>query len=434
MKSKIFFIAACTLFLTTSITFGYEATFEPKISVGAEYTDNLFLTDKNKESDYITTISPSFKAEILGKKSGAKVSYAPSYAFYDEYDELDHWRHNARVTGWADLSKNTRINVNDYFLYTEDPQSIGDIAPVRVEDPDEPIDNTLRKSRRTYYRNTAVVNLSHQFGEFDSFNIGYKHYFLENDLSTYEDKETHNPYMDLTYWFTYKWGFDIQGSYTKGLYDESDDYDFTAASARLIRKFSKLLNGFVRFGYGTLDYDGNSEDAEGYDLKIGFDYTISKDTYMTFAAGYAWLDRDRSDNESAPSANVKLIKTFKKGKIYLTGAGGYKEPSDGAETLGVREFYEVGTSATYQLTRYFSGNAFASYRYDDYLEYTPERVDKSTRAGLGLNLQVIKWMSLGLNYTFRTVDSDRDLEEYDENRVFFSISLFPSSPFRTSRY
>ena len=96
MKSKIFFIAACTLFLTTSITFGYEATFEPKISVGTEYTDNLFLTDKNKESDYITTISPSFKAEILGKKSGAKVSYAPSYAFYDEYDELDHWRHRAR--------------------------------------------------------------------------------------------------------------------------------------------------------------------------------------------------------------------------------------------------------------------------------------------------------------------------------------------------
>jgi hypothetical protein len=155
---------------------------------------------------------------------------------------------------------------------------------------------------------------------------------------------------------------------------------------------------------------------------------------MTFAAGYAWLDRDRSDNESAPSANVKLIKTFKKGKIYLTGAGGYKEPSDGAETLGVREFYEVGTSATYQLTRYFSGNAFASYRYDDYLEYTPERVDKTTRAGLGLNLQVLKWMSLGLNYAFRTVDSDQKSEEYDENRVFFSISLFPSSPFRTSRY
>ena len=140
----------------------------PTISVGTQYTDNLFLEDTNKDHDYITTISPSFKAEILGKKAGANIYYMPSYAFYDEYDELDEWRHRSRLSGWAELSKNTRINVNDYFLYTEDPLSIADIAPVRVEDPDEPIDNTLRKTRKTYYTNSARVNLSHQFGEFET--------------------------------------------------------------------------------------------------------------------------------------------------------------------------------------------------------------------------------------------------------------------------
>ena len=434
MKSKIFFVAACTFFLTTSITFGYEATFEPSISVGTEYTDNLFLTDRNKESDYITTISPSFKAEILGKYSGAKISYTPSYAMYDEYDEKDHWRHRARFSGWTGLSKTTRLDVNDSFLYTEDPNVDDDIATVRAEEPNEIIDTTHRKSRNTWYRNTATVNLIHQFGEADSFNLGYRHYFLDYDDPRYEDKERHNPYLGVTYWFTYKWGFGIEGSYTKGLYDESDDFDQINASARLIRKFSRLLNGFVQFTYTTLDYDGNSEDADGYILSAGFDYKILDDISLSFDAGYSWLDRDISDDESSMYADVGLTKTFKKGVLYLTGSGGFKGPNYGAETLGISEFYEIGSSIRYQLTKYLSGNAFASYRYDDYLEETPDREDKTTKAGLGLSMQVLKWMALGLDYTYRTVDSDRDVEEYSENSVFFGITLFPPRPFRTSRY
>jgi hypothetical protein len=264
--------------------------------------------------------------------------------------------------------------------------------------------------------------------------MGYRYYFLENDSSNYEDKQTHNPYADLTYWFTYRWGVNVGAYYTKGDRDDSDDYDFILSNARFLRKFNKRLNGFLQFSYGNLDYDGDSEDAEGYDLSVGFDYTISKDTYMSIAAGYAWLDRDRSSNESAPSLGVTLKKTLKKGVIYLTGSGGYKEPTSGAESLGVREYYEAGTSLRYEFTKYLSGNAFASYRYDDYLESTPDREDKTTKAGLNLNLQVLKWMSFGLDYTFRTVDSDIDTEEYDENRVFFRISLFPTHPFHTSRY
>ena len=187
MKSKIFIVAACTLFLTTSITFGYQATFIPRISINEEYTDNLFLTKRDKEHEYITTISPGFTAQILGKNSGAEISYDPEYSIYDEYDEYDSWRHDARFSGWVQMAKNTRLEVNDSFLYTEDPLRDPDIARLRAEEPGVLIDSTIRRTRETYYTNTAGINLIHQFGRADSFNIGFIHSFLENDHPGYED-------------------------------------------------------------------------------------------------------------------------------------------------------------------------------------------------------------------------------------------------------
>ena len=433
MKSKIFIAAACTLFLTTSITFAYQATFTPRISVGLEYTDNVFLTKSNKENDYITTISPGFTAQILGKNSGAEILYDVGYSMYDEYDEYDGWRHSVALSGWSDLSKNTRLELRDSFLYTEDPLIDSDIAILRAEDPDVLIDSTIRRSRQTYYTNTAGINLIHQFGRADSFNIGFVHSFLENDDPIYDDNERYNPYAGLTYWFAPEWGLGMNGSYTKGKFDLSDDLDEWYGSARLIKRFSGYLEGFFQYAHTSVEYDGNSEDFQIYNPSAGFIYTISSDTSFSLEMGYAILDGEDSGSESTPSAIGSLTKTFKRGSINLTASSGYGGSYFGAETLGITEFYEFGGSATYQLTRYLSGNVFGSYRDSEYLETIDNRKDKITRAGLGLAMQALEWMSLGLNYAYRTVDSTVDTEEYDENRVLFRITLSPPRPYRTSQ-
>ena len=433
MKSKIFIVAACTLYLTTSITFGYQATFTPRISVGVEYTDNLFLTEGNKEHEYITTISPGFTAQILGKNSGADISYDPEYAVYNKYDEYDGWRHSVIFSGWSDLSKNTRLEVRDSFLYTEDPLIDSDIAILRAEDPDVLIDSTIRQSRQTYYTNTAGINLIHQFGRADSFNLGFDHYLLENDDPIYEDNKRYKPYAGLTYWFAPEWGLSMNGSYTKGEFDVSDDLDALYGSARLIKRFSGYLEGFVQYAHTAVDYDGNSEDFQVYNSSAGFIYTISSDTSFSLEMGYAILDGDDSGDTSTLSAIGSLTKTFKRGSIDLIGSSGYGGSYFGAETLGVTEFYELGGSATYQLTRHLSGNVFGSYRDSEYLETTDNRKDKITRAGLGLTMQALEWMSLSLHYAYRTVDSTVRIAEYDENRVLFRITLSPPRPYRTSQ-
>jgi len=433
MKSRIFFIAACTLFLTTSITFGFQATFIPRISVSEEYTDNLFLTDSNKEHEYITTISPGFTAQILGKNSGAEISYDPEYAVYNEYDEYDGWRHSVELSGWSELSRYTRLEVSDSFLYTEDPIIDSDIAALRAEDPDVLIDSTIRRNRQTYYTNTAGINLIHQFGRADSFNLGFVYSFLENDDPIYEDNERYNPYVGLTYWFAPEWRSEIRGDYTKGEFDDSDDLDGWYGSARLIKRFSRHLEGFVQYAHWVVEYDGNSEDFQVYNPSAGFNYTISDDTSFSLEMGYAFLNRDVEDDESFMSAIGNLTKTFRRGSINIIGSAGYEGGHFGAEDLGVAEFWELGGSVTYQLTRHLSGNVFGSYRNNEYIEETPDREDKITRAGLGLSMQALEWMLLSLDYAYRTVDSTVDIEEYDENRALFRITLSTPRPYRTSQ-
>jgi hypothetical protein len=117
MKSRSILTAICTFFLTTSISFGYTATFMPRISVNGEYTDNVLLSENDNaiQDDVITTISPGFSAEILGKNNGAKISYDGAYAFYNEFDEFNGWRHRANLSGWSQITKHTRLGIRDNF-------------------------------------------------------------------------------------------------------------------------------------------------------------------------------------------------------------------------------------------------------------------------------------------------------------------------------
>jgi len=239
--------------------------------------------------------------------------------------------------------------------------------------------------------------------------------------------------VGLTYWFAPEWGFEIRGDYTRGEFDVSDDLDAWYGSARLIKRFSRYLEGFVQYAHTAVEYDGNSEDFQICNPSAGFNYTISNDTSFSFEMGYSFLNMEEEDDESFISAIGNLTKTFRRGSINIIGSAGYEGAYYGAETLGVTEFYELGGSVTYQLTRHLSGNVFGSYRNNEYIEETPEREDKITRAGLGLSMQALEWMLLSLDYAYRTVDSTLDIEEYDENRVLFRITLSTPRPFRTSQ-
>ena len=435
MKPKIVLIAICTFFLTASISFGYTATFLPQISVQGEYTDNVLLSAKDSaiQDDYITTISPGFTAELIGKKGDAKISYDASYALYNEFDEFNGWRHRARLNGFYEMTKHTRLDVRDIFLYTEDPIRYDDLAQVRTEDPTIPIDTSERRTRRIYTRNYASVGLNHQFGEYHSFRLGFSHGLLSNDDPVYEDKQNYTPSVGLTYWFGPQWGFEVNGSYTRGEFEVSDNVDEYQGSVSLLKRFGKNFIGHIRYSYDAVKYDGESGDDKTHIPTIGFKYDIEKDISLIADAGYYYTDSELRENTSSAIGNLRLIKLFEHGKLNLAVLGGYDYNLYGAETNGYGEYYEASISLSHRLAKHLNGNIFGSYRDTTYKDQA-DREDKRPTVGLGLTWQALEWMSVGLNYRFRSVNSTIDANDYDENRVSVKITVFPTVPFHTSRY
>ena len=419
-------VTICSLFFFVVPASAADIDFTPRISVSEEYSDNIDLDPSDEKDDFITTVTPGFSLDIDARSSGLTLSYDAGYSFYDEYDEYDSWRHSASAMGWAELSRRTRLEITDTFLYTEDP---GD-------EDDE--DFTIRRDRNVYYTNSAGVSLTHQFGENDMLKLGYVYSILENDDETLEDNSRHTPSASLTWWMVpNRWRFDTGVEYTRGEFSGSsevdvvsDDLDEWIGSIRLTRVVNRDLEVFAGYRHTLLDYDGDEVDYQVYEPSVGFTYTWGEGADLSLSVGYFTQDRDEGDDESGVTVNGDLAKTwrFRRSSIRLAGYSGYENSAFGAENLGFDEYYGAEASARHEFSRHITGDVFSSYRRDKYTDPDDDREDKTTRAGVGLSARLARWLVARLGYTYTDLNSDDSEDEYTENSVILTFTLAPSSP------
>ena len=50
------------------------------------------------------------------------------YNFYAKNDENDGWQHNALASFWHNFTRETRLDLNNAFLYTQDPLGDQDVV------------------------------------------------------------------------------------------------------------------------------------------------------------------------------------------------------------------------------------------------------------------------------------------------------------------
>jgi hypothetical protein len=450
MRLKIFVVVFFSVFIFTQVAFSLQYTFQPRVSASEEYTSNVFLSPDNEEDDWITIVSAGFTAAALGKTGGLEVSYDPAYAKYYDFDENDGWRHDAKLRIWSDLGKTTRFEVNDSFLRTEDPLEEEDLLSLRDGDVIQEGDTTIRKNRRTYYRNTANARLSHQFGKEDSIYAGFTYGLLRNKDDQEEDNDYYSPAVGLNYWFGPKFGFQSNATYTRADFDQdsdfigdgTDDFENYAGMIRLIGRTGARFGIFAQHDQIYRDFDGDDNDYLVYAPSAGFQYMVEEGLNLRLGAGYFYVDVDNDENEQGIFGNGQIDKTWtsERGSLTLAALTGLDQSNFGAENVGLEKFAGVQGSAVYRLARTVSWDINGSYRYSDVIgdadsgdEDAGSNVHRF-RAGSGFTIEPLRWMAIRLSYNFNKVNSDNEFDEYDEHRGLINITLTPSQPFRSKTY
>jgi hypothetical protein len=445
MKSlqTCFISAAAILIAFAGVSSAAQIFFTPRVTVTEEYNDNIDYDRKNKKDDFITIVTVGGTLDLLGQVSGLSISYDPGYAFYAEYDEYDSWRHNLNASAWHNFSRETRLDLNNYFLYTKDP-----LSDDGFEDKQGKVvvpGNDRRNKQDTYYRNNASARLSHQFGIENSTYAQFIYDITKFDDPMDEDSQALSPSAGLIYWFSSWWGMELHAEYTRGLYDESESSDFNNYSGRLRlnHRISPRLGVYGEYrqiyrDWETPEQSGGGEDDEieedylVYAPSAGLFYQFDRTLTAELGAGYFYQQIENDKDQKGPfvSADLNKLWDFQTWSIRTRAASGLASQDFSGDNQGFERYALGEITGRYNFTRELFGDCRLAYRYSDYLNADEDDLEHRYTADVGIGYGITRWMTLRLAYQFNKLDAIDSTDDYDQHRVYATVTLQPDQPWR----
>lgn len=352
----------------------------PYLSASAGYTDNVYLTKRNEESDSFYLISPGVKVILPIERHSVSFDYTLDRYIYRHEDGADRTIHNA--TGALDLNPNKRLNVQikDQFISSEDP-------------PDFEGDRTS-----PYISNTPSIDALYDIGSRLSVGAGY----------SYEDKR-----------------------YDRSV-DRLDDYDQNRAGGRIYYRFLPKVSLVAVYRYSKRDYDKRGvDDSDSHRVEGGITWKIGPKSTGTARVGYMETDYDRLNRtDDSLSYFVDLSHQLRpKTTLVVEGVREIQDTSRADDNIAFSNSY-VSTQifgAVSHRYRKLTGRLRLGYINDDYLHddlaLGRKRKDDLFSVEFGVDHAFRRWLTLGGSYRFSRLNSNFDTQEYEENVFLAYCSL-----------
>jgi hypothetical protein len=377
------------------------------------YDDNLYLSNTDEISDYLTTATPSLSLNVTSQDTQVECEYAPAFVWYDKEDQNDTVRHFGTATVGRDLTEYLRLDLVDTYIQSEEP----------IEEAEDV--EGVRDTRESYRRNVFRGSLGYLFGPEDALTMGYRHSLLKNDDDAVDNGRVRNPFASVIYWFNVKNGLEIDYQYTKAVFwrgddlQAGDDYTGNGAGMRYVHRFTPHATGSLSYRYTDRDFEGDTEDYMVHEGLIRYDQAFSPDLSVSLGCGGFVQELDQSDSESGINYDLALAKRFERGNLTISGSGGWDEAYLEAERRGFTRYRRISMRLDYRITGFLGLYAGWSGRLD---EDDADHEWATWGRHLGLKWKFLKRFSLAFNYSYAERDDDVDTEDYTVNRFAIMLS------------
>ncbi|MFH1201404.1 MAG: outer membrane beta-barrel protein [Candidatus Omnitrophota bacterium] len=385
--SAAVFIFSFSIF--TNLAYSQESWIHPFLKIHEEYNDNIYLTDSDKEGDWITTVSPGFEIKPhLNSEHELTLGYLADFEYFADHAGENSENHKTD----ADLKltfNDWHINFNNMFHYYVDQ--------LRIED-------TNRIPRTQDHASTKVTRTSTNMDLSLGYTYRLERYRTDEAIGSYFGQALN--YRDL----------------------ERDEHEGELEAAlKFWPKTSLLLSGVL----GTLEHrTGKKPDSDFFEILTGLRGEPTKKCTVEAKIGYRGSDYDDpADDFEGLVFRGNLTENFtERDSLRLDFVRTVEDTN-----YQNNAFYEnsfINARYRHGFTDRIAGYIDASYQVNYYPTETTEgsetlnRDDNFWSAGASLSYDLTKWIACEIKYLFRTRDSNISGYDYNNNRI--SIGLIGS--------
>jgi len=343
--------------------------FVPRVTLTANYQDNLFFTPTDEVSDFVTVISPGVSYKNFGKNWEIAFDYAFESAFYaDNPDEDDFFDgQSAFLIGHLDVDSRTRVGLLDVFRDTRDPTeqlvpgAVPDLVPTQTNDlvlyatrgMSTQTNLTGRYINRLQFTDEPnssdiAVNEGALIGDYEfskSDRAGLSGRYRSYRFSPGQDETSYSGFASLRHDLDERLtvegrlgllhttadsgrdyvvgGAAIHASHKDAIYSVALDRDLTTSagvSSLLLKnqvigsalfRISSGLQAFVEVGYSNLEtVNSATTNIDVVNVGASISYALTNNAWLRFKYTFTQEDIENADSTSANQYFISIVGTL----------------------------------------------------------------------------------------------------------------------------